>query len=201
MSRPKLSGQRLVQLTVLAQGGRSLPEIGARLGVTRQCVDHLLRMHGLHQAWKAAREAARAAQEFRTILSRRSQATRPLLYEARELGLTVALHRELGVTVEGLRLRVLTARRPWRPKVNLPTHPGYFRWRYGEPRTLYVVLFPQGGRRFHVPPHPPRTYRVGWNGAWVRADAPATRRREPWPSQRMLRAAARAVREAGRKAA
>lgn len=184
--RRLITGDRLRRLRSYAQSGRSTTEIGARLGLTRQRVAQLLLEHGLHDTWLAVRRQLHQDVAFARAVSHRRPAIRALFHEARAAGLAVTFAGET-LLIEGLYVRVFVIREAWKSAHIGPAHPGYYRWQIVSPTALYVALFPEGGRRFFLPPNTPRSHE------YVRADDPMTRRREDWPSRAKLRAAARAV--------
>lgn len=176
----------MIELGRAALAGDGLSEIANRLGVTRQRADQLLVEAGLHDAWKRSRRAATDRRRFDRVVSRRRQIVQPLFCEARALGLTVSFARGT-LLVERLYVRVFNIRGSWKCPAAAATHPGYYRWRRDSTTALYVVLFPGGGRRFLLPPHARESHR------YLRADDPTVLVRDPWPSRRTLRAAAKAV--------
>jgi hypothetical protein len=187
----RIPSYRMGQLRAAANSGSSLSALGRTLSVTRQRAAQLLLEAGLHDTWEATRRGAVEREHLQRMLGHQRPATRDLLIEAIALGLEVRIKpHTYVVALEGVKLRVLAPRQPKRLPELTPEHPGYYQFQCWVLTALYVLIFPEGGRMFFLPPHPPTAKH---QHEYVRRDDPIVGARQAWPTRDEIRAAGRAV--------
>lgn len=165
MSRPATHNPARVKLLgELVAGASSLPEIGRRLGVSRQRAQQILREYGLWARWRAARyvvqaaavpphitrwEASPAADAMYRVASRLAAAGYRV--EIRSRHPDGHWHRTPELWCDGRRVRLC---RPQKPTHTSPGPGGdYYHVEVTNRRAIYVISTPNGHVRAYWPPY------------------------------------------------